>query len=87
MAVYTRISSENKQDGHYRVSICFILLLMSSLHVSALMWVILRRTYSDKMTQLRNLTQSIHVRLRMTQIRVEICSEDINSKIKHMLTR
>jgi hypothetical protein len=38
------------------------------------------------MTQLRNLTLSVHVRLRMTQIRVETCSEDINSKIKQMLT-
>jgi hypothetical protein len=26
------------------------------------------------------LTQNIHVRLRMTQVRVEICSEDINEK-------
>jgi hypothetical protein len=39
------------------------------------------------MTQLRNLTSSIHVRRRMTQVRVETCSEDINSKIKQMLTQ
>jgi ribosomal protein L31 len=34
----------------------------------------------------QKLTPSIHVRLRMTQIRVETFSEVINSKIKHMLT-
>jgi hypothetical protein len=28
----------------------------------------------------------IHVHLKMTQIRVETCSEVINSKIKQMLT-
>jgi hypothetical protein len=44
-AVYTTISSENKQDRHYRVNICFNLLLISSLHVSTLTWVILRRTW------------------------------------------
>jgi hypothetical protein len=44
-AVYTTVSSENKHDRHYRVSICFSFLLMTSLHVSTLIWVILRRTW------------------------------------------
>jgi hypothetical protein len=35
-AVYTTINSGNIQDRHYRVNICFILLLMTSLHVTTL---------------------------------------------------
>jgi hypothetical protein len=38
------LSSENKQDRHYRVNVCFILLLTTSLHVSVLAWAILRHT-------------------------------------------
>jgi hypothetical protein len=36
---------------------------------------------------IQKLTPSIHLRLRMTKVRVETCSEVINSKIKQMLTR
>jgi hypothetical protein len=43
-AVDTTVSSENKQDRHYHVNICFILLLMTLLYVSTLTLVILRST-------------------------------------------
>jgi hypothetical protein len=44
-AVYTTINSESKQDRHQHVNICFILLLMTSPHVSTLIWVIFRHTW------------------------------------------